>query len=199
MGTVVSFIAAYLLGSISFSYLLTKIIMKEDIRNHGSGNAGATNTLRVLGVVPAVSVLLLDVIKGIVAIWIARMLGCPDWAVAISGLLAIIGHNWPVFFGFRGGKGVATTIGVFASLSLVPSLYAGAIAILLIVLTRFVSLGSLLFVVLAPIFWLILSHDPPSYFYIGLLIAILTYWRHRSNLKRLMQGKENKIGKKGKK
>lgn len=196
MGIIISIIAAYLLGSISFSFLLTKLIMKEDIRDHGSGNAGATNTLRVLGVAPAISVLLLDVLKGVAAIWIARALGCPDWAVAATGLMAIIGHNWPVFFGFRGGKGVATTIGVFATLSLLPSLYAGAIAILLIILTRYVSLGSLVFVVLAPILWMSLSHDPLSYFYIGLLIALLTYWRHRSNIQRLVRGEENKIGQK---
>ncbi|HET7578567.1 MAG TPA: glycerol-3-phosphate 1-O-acyltransferase PlsY [Bacillales bacterium] len=195
MGVVLSAIIAYLLGSISFSYLITKIIMKEDIRKHGSGNAGATNTLRVIGIGPAVAVLLLDILKGAVAVWIASWIGGGEWAEALAGLFAIVGHNWPVFFGFRGGKGVATTIGVFAVLFFIPSIYAGILAILLIILTRYVSLGSLLFVLAAPVFTLWIGAYPLSYFYIGLIIALLSYWRHRTNIGRLIRGTENKIGK----
>lgn len=195
MGTVLSAVIAYLLGSVSFSYLITKLLLKDDIRKHGSGNAGATNTLRVLGLGPAIAVLVLDVLKGVAAVWIAVWLGGAGWAVALAGLLAIVGHNWPVFFGFRGGKGVATTIGVFATLLLIPSIYAGILAILLILLTRYVSLGSLVFVVAAPIFSLFVGSYPISYYYIGLLIALLSIWRHRSNIIRLVQGTENKLGK----
>lgn len=195
MDAVLSAVIAYLLGSVSFSYLITKMVLKDDIRKHGSGNAGATNTLRVIGLGPAIAVLLLDVLKGVAAVWIAVWLGQPQWGLALAGLLAIVGHNWPIFFGFRGGKGVATTIGVFATLFLLPSIYAGILAILLIVITRYVSLGSLLFVVAAPIFSFFFGANPIFYGCTGLLIALLSFWRHRANIARLIQGTENKIGK----
>jgi glycerol-3-phosphate acyltransferase PlsY len=195
MNVVISAVIAYLLGSISFSYLITKIVLRDDIRNHGSGNAGATNTLRVLGLFPAVLVLLLDVLKGVVAIGIAKWLGEQAWLLPFAGFMAIIGHNWPVFFGFRGGKGVATTIGVFATLFFMPSVYAGILAVVLIALTRYVSLGSLLFVVAAPVFALFIGDYPVSYVYTGLIVAILSYWRHRTNIIRLVNGTENKLGK----
>ncbi|HEX7065447.1 MAG TPA: glycerol-3-phosphate 1-O-acyltransferase PlsY [Bacillales bacterium] len=195
MGAVLSAVIAYLLGSVSFSFLITKLMLKDDIRKHGSGNAGATNTLRVLGTGPAVTVLLLDVLKGVAAVWVAVWLGDGVWALPIAGLMAIVGHNWPVFFGFRGGKGVATTIGVFATLFFLPSIYAGIVAILLIIFTRYVSLGSLLFVIAAPFFTLFVGVYPFSYFIIGLIIAALSYWRHRSNITRLIKGTENKLGK----
>jgi glycerol-3-phosphate acyltransferase PlsY len=197
VGIIFSAVLAYLLGSISFSYLITKLIMRDDIRKHGSGNAGATNTLRVLGIVPAVTVLLLDVFKGVLAVWIAVWMGGGDVALPVAGLMAIVGHNWPIYFGFRGGKGVATTIGVFATLFFWPALCAGAIAILLIVFTRYVSVGSLFFVAAAPFFSLFIGTFPPIFFIVGLLTAVLSFWKHRTNLKRLLNGTENKLGKKG--
>ncbi|HET7629249.1 MAG TPA: glycerol-3-phosphate 1-O-acyltransferase PlsY [Bacillales bacterium] len=197
MTLIISIVLAYLLGAISFSYLITKLLLRDDIRKHGSGNAGATNTLRVLGVFPAVLVLLLDVFKGVLAIWIAGWIGGGELAAAAAGLMAIVGHNWPIYYGFRGGKGVATTIGVFATLFLFPALSVGAFAIFLIVITRFVSLGSLCFVVLAPICALFFGDVPAVYAYVGLIIAMLSIWRHRSNIQRLLNGTENKIGKKG--
>lgn len=190
----VSFILAYLIGAISFSIIFTKFLKKDDIRKYGSGNAGATNTLRVLGKGPAVVVLLLDVLKGIVAILIALAFGLPDWAVAVTGLLAIVGHIWPIYYGLRGGKGVATTIGVICMLLLTPGLIAGVIAIILIVLTRYVSLGSLVFVILTPIIALIFGSYPSSYIIVTAIIAVLSIWKHRANIGRLLQGKENKLG-----
>lgn len=196
MKVFIVFVIAYLLGSISFSYLIAKRIKKIDIRQHGSGNAGATNTLRVLGIGPAITVLALDVAKGIAAIAIAKALGIEPWAVALSGLFAILGHNWPIFYGFRGGKGVATTIGVFAMLNFYPALIAGILAILLIALTRYVSLGSLTFVLLSPILSLFIGQYPTIYTYIGLMIMLLSYFKHRANIKRLIHGEESKIGQK---
>lgn len=193
---ILAFIIAYLIGSISFSYLITKKIKKVDIRSMGSGNAGATNTLRVLGTGPAIMVLLLDVLKGIVAVLIAILLPVPAWAVITTGLCAIIGHNFPIFFNFRGGKGVATTIGVFAVLMFFPSLYAGIIAILVIAFTRYVSLGSLIFMLLTPIFAIYIGHYPMSYTYIGFIITLLAFYQHRANIIRLFKGEESKIGKK---
>lgn len=192
------FIIAYLLGSISFSYEIAKRIKKIDIRNHGSGNAGATNTLRVLGIGPAILVLALDIAKGIVAVLIAKYLGVSPWAVAFTGLLAILGHNWPIYYGFRGGKGVATTIGVFAILNFLPTLIAGVITIIIIAITRYVSLGSLVLMILTPILTIFIGHYPMSYTYVDFVIMILAIIRHRANIQRLLTGKENKIGQKTK-
>ena len=199
MTVFLSILIGYLLGSVSFSYLIAKRFAKIDIREHGSGNAGATNTLRVLGTGPAILVLILDILKGIAAIVFSRWLGGEEWIPFLAGLAAIIGHNWPVFSGFRGGKGVATTIGVFATLMFYPALLAGTIAILLIIFTRYVSLGSLVFIGLTPVFSLLIDNVPLSYFYLSMIIVILSFWRHRSNLSKLLQGTENKLGQKTKK
>lgn len=194
-------VSGYLLGSISFSYIIAKKIKKVDIRQHGSGNAGATNTLRVLGVGPAIAVLALDIVKGIAAVWLGILLA-PDQSglfPALAGLAAILGHNWPVYYGFRGGKGVATTIGVLATLVFFPALFAGLLAIASIFITRFVSLGSLLFTVLTPVLTYVLidTYDYPIlYVYLTMVVAVLSLWRHRTNLARLINGTESKLGKK---
>jgi glycerol-3-phosphate acyltransferase PlsY len=195
---IVAAVVAYLLGSISFSYLLGRMLKGIDIRQHGSGNAGATNTLRILGKGPAIAVLSLDVLKGIVAVWLPVWLGQDMiWARIICGVAVIVGHNWPVFFGFKGGKGIASTIGVMATLAFLPALLAGAIAIAAIVITRYVSLGSLLFTAFIPVFILLL-HRPMELFWISLLVALFAFVRHRSNIVKLAKGKENKLGAKKK-
>jgi len=195
--SVIAVLASYLLGSVSFSVVLARAIKGIDIRQHGSGNAGATNTLRVLGKGPAILVLALDVLKGIAAVWIGRWLGDGSvWVPALCGIAAIIGHNWPVYFRFRGGKGIATTIGVMATLFFFPAFYAGIIAILSIVFTRYVSLGSLIFVLLTPIF-LVISEGVGPYFWVSLLICLFAVWRHRTNIVKIVEGRENKLGSKG--
>ncbi len=193
MGAVV-IILSYLLGSISFSILVAKKIAKIDIRQHGSGNAGATNTLRVLGKGPGIAVLLLDAAKGAIAVGMAHWLsGGEDWVVVFSGVAAIIGHNWPVFFGFRGGKGVATTIGTLIALAPLPALIAVIVTIAVIALTRYVSLGSLVFFTLIPII-LILNEASLAYIIGTLTVAVLGYIRHIDNIKRLVKGTERKLG-----
>jgi acyl phosphate:glycerol-3-phosphate acyltransferase len=191
-----SVLIGYLLGSISFSFLIGKLGKGIDIREHGSGNAGATNTLRVLGKRAAVTVLLLDVIKGILAVWIGKWLAPEiEWVPILSGLASIIGHNWPIFFGFRGGKGIATTIGVVVSLCFLPALIAGMIAILSIIFTRYVSLGSLIFTVMLPV--LVWWMDRGEYILIAsIAIMIFAFVRHRTNIVKLVQGRENKLGSK---
>lgn len=190
---VLAILLSYLLGSISFSVLIGKL-KGIDIRQHGSGNAGATNTLRVLGKGPALFVLALDVSKGIAAVWIGRLLGGDRiWIEILCGLAVIIGHNWPVFFRFRGGKGIASTIGVLATLCFWPALFAGIFAILSIAITRYVSLGALIFTFLTPIF-LLLTNAEPELFWCSLLIMAFAFFRHRSNIVRLWQKKENKLG-----
>ncbi len=190
---VVALLLAYLLGSISFSYLVTYKLRGIDIRRYGSGNAGATNTLRVVGKGPAALVFLLDALKGMAAVGIGELFGGEPALLMATGVAAIIGHNWPVFLNFRGGKGIATTIGVTALLTFKAALLSGIFAVLAILLTRYVSVGSLLFTGLLPILigWM---DYPPAYFWISLVITLLAYLRHRDNIKRLLNGTENRIG-----
>lgn len=195
MQNVLAIIASYLLGSISFSFIIGKLVKGIDIRKHGSGNAGATNTLRVLGKGPAIAVLALDVIKAIAAVWIGIWVSDNTWVSVLCGLAVIAGHNWPVFFGFRGGKGIATTIGAMATLSFLPALFAGIIAILSIVFTRFVSLGSLIFAALLPLFiWLM--HRETEVLIGSIIIGLFAFIRHRTNIVKLVKGQENKLGSK---
>jgi acyl phosphate:glycerol-3-phosphate acyltransferase len=193
---IISVVLAYFIGSISFSYLMAKWVKGVDIRDHGSGNAGATNTLRLLGKGPAVTVLILDALKGVIAVYFTHLIvGDNPTVLAASGMSAIFGHNWPVFLRFRGGKGVATTIGVVISLVFYAGLISGIIAILLIVITRFVSLGSLVFTVGLPFAVLALqNHYPAPYLWLSIVIAVLAIVRHKRNIKSLFQGTERKIG-----
>jgi glycerol-3-phosphate acyltransferase PlsY len=199
MEIVISVIIGYLLGSISFSYIFGKKLGKVDIRQHGSGNAGATNTLRVLGVGPAIVVLLLDALKGIVAVLLGLYLVGPGLVPVLAGLAAIIGHNLPLFLRFKGGKGVATTIGVLATLVFWPALFAGIFSIISIVITRYVSLGSLLFLTVTTIITAIFLDYfmyPHEYVYLLVIVTVLSFWRHRTNIERLLKGNESKIGQK---
>ncbi|GIM48207.1 glycerol-3-phosphate acyltransferase 2 [Collibacillus ludicampi] len=187
---------AYLLGSISSSYLAGRMIAGIDIREHGSGNAGATNTLRVLGPKVAAVVLLADLLKGVVAVLIAeRLTGGQETAGVFAGIAAIAGHNWPIYYGFRGGKGIATTIGVTFTLVPLAALSAGLVAILLLLLLRIVSLASLTFTTLMPIF-VFIYHLPMNDFWFTLILAVMALWRHRSNIDRLLKGEEKRLGKK---
>lgn len=189
-----SLLIGYLLGSVSFSYLAGKLLKGIDIRQHGSGNAGATNTLRVLGKGPGITVLLLDMLKGVAAVWIGGLLSGGDALIQVlAGLCVIAGHNWPVFFGFRGGKGIATTIGVMVTLAFLPALIAGLVAIATIALTRYVSLGSLLFTAILPILIWFMGY-PIAIFILSLLLFVFAWVRHRSNIGKLLTGTENKLG-----
>jgi len=164
-----------------------------DIRDYGSGNAGATNTLRVLGKGPAAVVFLLDALKGIVSVGLGAWFGNGDHVLMLAcGIAAIVGHNWPVFFQFRGGKGIATTVGVMAILFFYAALLAGIFAILFIIITRYVSLGSLVFTILIPLFMWIMDY---SGLLVGmaLIIALMAILRHRQNIVNLVQGKERKL------
>lgn len=188
-------IIAYLIGSISTSTILTRWIAKTDIRRHGSGNAGATNTMRVLGTKWGVLVLVIDALKGVVAIALASGLSHYDaWLPYLCGLAVISGHNWPVFFGFRGGKGIATTIGVFLSVHtvLMPAVVAGIIALVILALTRYVSLASLCFTVLTPVFVGIFGR-PILAIVFASLVALFSLYRHQQNIGRLLRGTEHRI------
>jgi len=198
MGSIIAILTSYLIGSLIFSFIVGKLLKGVDVRKHGSGNAGATNTLRVIGVGPAIIVFLLDVCKGLLAIVLASLFA-PDrqWVEVACGLAAIAGHNWPVWFHFKGGKGIATTIGMIIALAPLAGVIAGVIAILSIVITRYVSFGSLLFTAFIPVFVFVLSY-PIEIFWGSLLIMVLAWYRHRSNIVKLLRGQENKLGSKGK-
>jgi acyl phosphate:glycerol-3-phosphate acyltransferase len=190
---VLSAVIAYLIGSISFSTLIGRWFGKIDIRDHGSGNAGATNTLRVLGVRYAVIVLLADIAKGVVAVLLAKALGAGNpWVTYLSALTVIIGHNWPIYFGFRGGKGIATTIGVLLILMPKSVLTASLVAVILIALTRYVSLGAIVLTVLTPVAG-ILFHSGTGKVVLAVAIAVLSIWRHRKNIQRLLHGQERRV------
>lgn len=193
MSTIIALLLSYLLGSVSFSILIAKWVKGIDIRSHGSGNAGATNTLRVLGKGPGIAVFLLDIAKGVAAVWLGTLIVGDDWTPVLCGLAAIAGHNWPIWFRFKGGKGIATAVGVMATLAIVPCLIAGGLAIVSIALTRFVSLGSLLFALLTPVFIWIMGMSE-ALLWASLVVCIFAFVRHRKNIVKLVQGNENKLG-----
>lgn len=192
---IIAIVISYLLGSVSFSILLAKSLRKIDIRQYGSGNAGATNTLRVLGKGPALAVFVLDIAKGIAAVALGLALKDGDygWLPVACGLAAIVGHNWPVFFKFKGGKGIATTIGAMVMLAAIPSVIAGVVAIAAIALTRYVSLGSMIFAVLLPVVSATCGYGP-AIVWGGVVVAALALLRHRKNIVKLLNGTENKLG-----
>lgn len=170
-----------------------------DIREHGSGNAGATNTLRVLGPKLAATVLMLDLIKGVFAVLIARWIGATDTFVVLTGVTVIAGHNWPLFFNFRGGKGVATTIGVMFSLLPIEATIAAIIGLILLAFTRYVSLSSMVFATLIPLL-IVLAETvfdweiSRAYLVFSVVAAVMTIWRHRANIGRIAKGNESKLG-----
>lgn len=189
-------IIAYLIGCINNAYILTKYTMKIDIRNYGSGNAGATNVLRVLGYKAAAPVFALDVLKGVVAVLIGKYL-LGNTGAMIAGIAVVCGHNWPVFLKFRGGKGIATSVGVIMTVSPLLGLIALVIGVTVIVFTKYVSLGSITgtiaFVFLNALFW-----NSVQIFIFSLILASLAIFQHRSNIRRLLTGTESKLGQKPK-
>ena len=187
----------YLLGSFPSGYLAGKITKGIDIRSLGSGSTGATNVLRHIGKRAAFTVFLLDVLKGAVSILVAKYLGLNDsWQVAI-GLSALIGHIWPVWLKWKGGKAVATGLGIFLGISWQVGLATLGIFILMIIFFRIVSLASISAALALPLI-MFLSFRTSSislpFLVISLLAMLLVIWRHRDNIIRLIKGKEPKIG-----
>nr|WP_206707098.1 glycerol-3-phosphate 1-O-acyltransferase PlsY [Koleobacter methoxysyntrophicus] len=189
-----SIIISYLLGSISFSYFIAKIWMGIDIRNYGSGNAGATNVLRVLGTKPAIIALLGDALKGIIAVYLGKLTG-DESIMLLCGLAVVIGHNWPIFLKFKGGKGIATSLGVILTISPLSSLILIIIGVFIIYITRYVSLGSITSAIILPFIFYML-HKSGYYLVFALVLTFLALFRHRSNIQRLLSGKESKLGEK---
>lgn len=185
-------ILAYLLGSIPTAYVVGRYIYKFDIRSRGSGNVGASNTLRTMGTVPGLIVLAIDVFKGLLAVWLGLAAGGLPLG-ALAALLAIIGHNWSIFLDFRGGKGVATAAGAVLAMAPVVLFWAALIWITVILLSRYISLGSLIAVAVTP-FLMLFYHCPWPYVFYTFAGAVLIIYQHRSNIKRLLEGTEHKLG-----
>lgn len=194
---ILSAVIGYLLGSINTSILVGRVFYKTDVREHGSGNAGATNTLRTLGGKAAILVVIGDSLKGVLACligrWIAGELMPGVYAGEyLGGMFAIIGHNWPIYFGFKGGKGVMTSFAVVLMFSPLSALICLAGFMVVVALTRYVSLGSIVGAVLFPVTALLLG-EPPLMVVVGIFLALLIVFRHTSNLKRLLAGNEKKL------
>jgi glycerol-3-phosphate acyltransferase PlsY len=203
MRPVLILIAAYLLGSIPFGYLIVRAKEGADVRESGSGGTGATNVSRKAGKLAGVVTLLLDALKGAVAVLLARWLLTDDfevnWWVACAAVLAVVGHCFPVWLGFRGGKGVATGVGVFLSLYPLAVACAAVVFVLAFVLTRYVSLGSILGSAALPLFtWLLGVYvrpvpQPGPVLTAAIIAGALIILMHHANIGRLLRGTESKF------
>ncbi|MFZ5943480.1 MAG: glycerol-3-phosphate 1-O-acyltransferase PlsY [Bacillota bacterium] len=186
-------ILGYLLGSIPFGYIAGRLY-KVDVRKYGSGNIGFTNVMRVIGIYPAAVVLFFDALKGYVAAWYGYSVGNEVIAV-LGALAAMAGHNWPFLLKFKGGRGVATGLGIIIFLSGKVTIGAVLIWIVIVALTKYVSLGSIIAAAFVPLA-MVYFQRPLPYTIFALVGASLVIIRHKTNIKRLFEGKENKIGNK---
>lgn len=185
-------VLGYLIGNIASSYFAGKLLKNIDIREHGSGNAGATNTFRVLGFKAGVIVFICDVIKGILAALIGGWLTGSEIGAIVAGGAAVVGHNWPVFLGFKGGKGIATTFGLLIAVFPIISIILFILCVSIIWITRYVSLASISAAILFPIL-LAAFRKPIEILLLGIILSLLALYRHRTNIIRLLNGKESKF------
>lgn len=197
MFNVLAIIAAYLIGSLSFAVIVSKYYGMDDPRTYGSGNPGATNVLRSGKKKAAALTLLGDAVKGLVAVILARCLqdalDLSDATIALVAIAALVGHMWPIFFNFKGGKGVATALGVLLALSPATALICALIWLVMAFGFKVSSLAALVATVCAPIFaFFMMPHA--SWAWVTVFIAALVLYRHKSNIQNLLQGKESKIG-----
>jgi len=187
-------IIAYLMGNIATAYLVSRAFGKIDIREHGSGNSGSTNVFRVLGAKPAVIVFLGDVLKGTAAVLIGRYLG-GSYGEILAGIFVVAGHNWPILLGGKGGKGIATTIGLMLPIDPLMVVMILIVGIIVIITTRYVSLASIVGVTIYPIA-MIITQKPLEYIIFSLVLSSVAIFKHRSNIERLLKGTESKFGQK---
>ncbi len=204
--SVLAVVAAYLLGSLSFAVIVTRVMGLSDPRTYGSKNPGATNVLRSGSKAAAVVTLLLDSVKGWLPVVLVRWFGEPyglgEGTVALAGLAAFLGHLWPVFFRFEGGKGVATALGVLVGISGWLGLAVALVWLVVAAVSRYSSLASLSAAVLAPVIYVLagglLWYSERSIVAAIVVMSALLVWRHKENITRLIQGKESRLGGKGK-
>lgn len=198
-------VLAYLIGSINFSVIISKKLAGFDVREKGSGNAGTTNVLRVVGKRAALITLVCDILKGVVSVLLALILGLiiknidRAFLIQIAGIFVVIGHTFPIFFGFKGGKGVATSIGVLIMTNWKIGLICLVFGLVVIAITRMVSLGSIAAAILCPVLSLFISTNfiveasGIKYLVYSLILALIVIFNHRENIKRIVSGTENKL------
>jgi len=195
-------IAAYLIGSIPTAVWVGKIFYNKDVREYGSGNAGATNTFRVLGVKAGIPVLIIDILKGWISVKLPYIFDTGMFAHTSSfinfqlvlGLAALLGHIFPVYAGFRGGKGIATLLGIIIALDYQGALFAISVFLVVLITTRFVSLSSMVAAMSFPLYIIAIEKNPYlSITIFSLFIAILVLITHQKNIERLLRGEESKI------
>lgn len=192
-------IMAYLLGNVSTSYIIAKRMTGVDIRTQGSGNAGSTNVLRTLGKKAGALTFIGDLLKGMLAVFAAKIIAnITGIDTLTAGYLAVVfvvcGHNWPALLGFRGGKGVATSLGAMIAMNPIIALGCFGVFIIIVAVTKYVSLGSVLGIALSPIVMIFLKNKEG--FMVCLFLTISVAYTHRENIKRLLNGTERKIGEK---
>ena len=193
-------LGAYLLGSISFSLLIVRATAGSDIREQGSGNAGATNVLRIAGKGAAGAVLMLDIVKGALPVQVAQALSAPGPVVGWVAVAAVVGHIFPVFHSFRGGKGVATVTGALGSLAIIPAGLTALMFFTVLAVTRYVALASMTAVAAFPMLLLMTARagwipPPPTWLLVSsVTIGLLIIGKHQANLRRLLAGTEPRLG-----
>ena len=185
--------AGYLLGSISTGVVLSRLFAKTDIRSQGSGNAGTTNMLRVLGRRMALFTFIGDMLKGIIAVFIGKWLIGGELGGLLGVVGAVLGHYYPLYFGFKGGKGIATSFGSLLFVFPVQALLAFAVFLILVAVTHHVSVGSIAAAITLPLLIVITRFQEPTLWIITVCIGASVVWRHRANIKRLMNHTENKL------
>ena len=186
---------AYLLGSVSAAIIVCKVMSLPDPRTQGSGNPGATNVLRVGGKKPAAITLLGDMLKGLLPVLVARILELDTLTIALTGAAAFAGHLFPVFFSFKGGKGVATLLGVLFGFSWWVGLATAATWLIVAKVFKLSSLAALIATALAPAFIYFLLPNAMPLTIITIVMVVILFWRHKSNIQKLLSGKESSIGK----
>ncbi|MBI1424734.1 MAG: glycerol-3-phosphate 1-O-acyltransferase PlsY [Gammaproteobacteria bacterium] len=192
---IVLIVCAYLIGSISSAILVCKLMHLPDPRAHGSGNPGATNVLRVGGKKAAAITLFGDMLKGLLPALVAQLLGVSFLALALTGFAAFIGHLLPIFFGFKGGKGVATMLGVMFGFHWAVGLATALTWLLVAKVFKISSLSALVATVLAPFYVLLIMGSNKPLIIATAVMTLILFWRHRSNIQNLLSGKEGRIGK----
>lgn len=189
-------VAAYLIGNFNFAYILVKFLKNEDVRDYGSGNAGTTNVLRVMGKNVAIPVFLLDALKGCLVIVVGRYLLNLDEVFLVCGGIAVVaGHNWPAFLQFRGGKGTATSIGVFLVYDWEVAIIAIMIGLIVLAIWKMVSLTSMVGMAMLPVFTLLLGRTITEVVF-AVVLCLFSLFQHRKNIGRIIQGRESKLGQK---
>lgn len=185
-------VIGYLLGSISSGVLISRAL-GYDIRSKGSGNSGTTNMLRVMGKKPAALTFVCDMLKGIVAVLIGAALAGGKSGQLVGAVGAVLGHNFPLYFGFKGGKGIATSFGCLLFIYPAQALAAFSVFLVLVLLTRYVSVGSIGAAVTLPIFVMLTTPRDPVTWGCALFLGLLALWRHKGNMQRLLAGTESKL------